>query len=324
MKVQRKLTIVIVMVLLTIVALGTSTYAWFTLNNIAKVDQIEMGITSGVGIEVSLDGKEWFNILDSDKIADKVKDVKFESVTTSDGINMLTLDGGTAADNTYIKFDIYFRASNVNVSDNNYGIFLGSYNSQATFANLGSGTALKSEGVDWRPDVNYFDWDGSKQIEYKTTDEAKKYYVENSMRVSFVDKKDGKLVRLFDLNESSKATLKRGYAETYDEAKTAYGAFSYYNIKTGSNKSLPENAAPYKEGLQLVHNDELTIVDVNANTNNNNSLICNLSKEENSSYYIGSTELRVWAEGWDIDCFDSVLKDKIKLQLQFQFGKVNK
>lgn len=324
MKVQRKLTIIIVMVLLTVVALGTSTYAWFTLNNIAKVDQIEMGITSGVGIEVSLDGKTWYNILDSDKIADKIKDVKFESVTTSDGINMHTLDRGNAANNTYIKFDIYFRASNVNVSENTYGIFLANYNSQATFANLGSGTALKSEGVDWRPDVNYFDWDGSKQIEYKTTDDTKKYYVENSMRVSFVDRNDGTLVRLFDLNESSNATLKRGYAQTYDDAKTAYGAFSYYNIKTGSDKSLPGKATAYKDGLQLVHIDELTVVDVNADTNNNNSLICKLSKEATSSYYIGSTELRVWAEGWDIDCFDSVLKDKIKLQLQFQFGKVNK
>lgn len=326
MKVQKKLTVIVIMVLLTIAALGTSTYAWFTLSNTAKVDQIDMGITSGVGIEVSLDGKEWFNVLDNDKITEKVKDVRFESITSTDGFTMSTLDKTEAPKNAYINFTIYFRASNVNQTTDEYGIYLSTYNESAQYDNLGVGTALKSEGVTWKPDVDYIDWDGTQKVEYKTTDESKKYYVENSMRVSFKDTTDGTIAKIFDLSEKSNSTH-RGYKQVYgttdDEKKVAYGAYSYYNNKKGTTKSSPENAEDLKEGI-FYYADQLTKVEKDAVTDNNNSLVCKLAKQGDTNFYVGSTELRVWTEGWDIDCFDSILNDKIKLQMQFQFGKIFK
>lgn len=318
MKVQKKLTVIVIMVLLTIAALGTSTYAWFTLSNTAKVDQIDMGITSGVGIEVSLDQVNWYNKLDSALVAKETEGVRLESVTTLDGYDMKALDGSDASDKTYIKFTIYFRVKNVNsIEGNQYGIYLTSYNDNAKYDTIAEGTALKSKGVDWRPDVDYVDWDGTQKVEYKTTDATKKYYIENSMRVSF---KDNDKVKVFDLSQSSGETLKRGYAQIYDDLKTPYGAFSYFKAKTNKDDSNPDKAEELK--YTVVYNNQLTKVLDESRTEDNNSLISTLVKA--GDYYTGSTEIRVWAEGWDIDCFDSVLSDKIKMQLQFQFGILSK
>ena len=322
MRVQRKLTIIIVMVLLTVVALGTSTYAWFTLNNIAKVDQIEMGITSGVGIEVSLDGKTWYNKLDSALISEKTNNVKLESITTINGYDMTALDGNTVANESkYVKFTLHFRVNNVNaVVGNDYGIYLTSHNNSSTYDVMGDGTAIKSKGVDWKPDVDYIDWNGAK-VEYKTTDATKKYYVENSMRVSF---KDNNNIKVFDFSQNSNADLKRGYAQTYgetdEEKKIAYGAYSYYKNKTNSDASNPTNA-PVLNYTTMYNNNLTEILDESV-TENNNSLISNLTK--NGDYYFGETEIRIWIEGWDIDCFDAVLSDSIKLQMKFQFGIIHK
>ena len=57
----RKLMLSIVAIALVVIALGTSTFAWFTLSNKASVGQFNAEVTAGQGMELSLDGNNWYS-----------------------------------------------------------------------------------------------------------------------------------------------------------------------------------------------------------------------------------------------------------------------
>ncbi|MCI5939016.1 MAG: hypothetical protein MRZ17_03800 [Acholeplasmataceae bacterium] len=307
MKVQRKLTIIIVMVLLTVVALGTSTYAWFTLNNIAKVDQIEMGITSGVGIDLSLDKKNWYSELSSEELKSVTEGVNFDAVTSLDGKTFATMDNNVVkvTDKKYIEFTMYFRATNVLALENSEaGIFLVGNNNNATYDNLGSTTAIVSEGCKWIPDTT-FEYEQNKFLTPESSEMI--CYAKDAIRLSFTH---NQATTIFDLSSDSGNESYKGYGYKY-------GAIAYYNSKKGTNLVAPGNQ-------NVVFRNELSIIDSQTVTaNNNNSLITKLVFDTSDNNYYGETVIRIWIEGWDGDCFDSILSDKVKAQLKFQFGQMS-
>lgn len=313
MKVQRKLTIIIVMVLLTVVALGTSTYAWFTLNNIAKVDQIEMGITSGVGIDLSLDKKNWYSELSSEELKSVTEGVKFDAVTSLNGETFATMDNNAVqvADKKYIEFTMYFRATNVLALENvEAGIFLVGNNNNATYNNLGSTTAIVSEGRKWNPDTT-FEYEPNNILSPESSEMI--CYAKDAIRLSFTYNQTttDQTTTIFDLSSDSGNESYKGYG--YE-----YGAISYYKSKKG----IKQLVAPGKQSV--VFRNELSIIDSQSVTaNNNNSLITKLVLDTNDNNYYGETVIRIWIEGWDGDCFDSILSDKVKAQLKFQFGQLS-
>lgn len=323
MKVQRKLTIVIVMVLLTIVALGTSTYAWFTLNNIAKVDQIEMGITSGVGIDLSLDKntdwtqKVWKSKLENSDFNEYIKDVEFDAVTSSNGRDFSLIEANknvTKSDNKFIELKVYFRASNVvNFADTKQaGIYLVENNKSASYSDdhssLGSGTAIVSKGIDWKADVTF------KYSDKETLNpgDEKKCYAKDAVRLSFTYTNDEEISKIFDLSTDSTV----GATTDYRGYNYQYGAADYYAVKKGVR------IAPIINEQKVIFNDKLSSINEKAEASSNESLVSVLTK--NGDYYYGETILRIWIEGWDGDCFDSILSDTIQAQLKFQFGIYNK
>lgn len=319
MKVQRKLTIIIVMVLLTVVALGTSTYAWFTLNNIAKVDQIEMGITSGVGIDLSLDEnadwtqKVWKSKLENSDFNKYIKDVSFDAVTSYDGKNFTVMNNDSIAkeSNKFIELEIYFRASNVISFESTMkaGIYLVENNKNASYSDdnsaLGSGTAIVSKGIDWKADVT-FKYSDTETLNPGNT---KKCYAKDAVRLSFTYKNGTETSKIFDLSTDSTV----GKTPNYRGYNYQYGAADYYRVKNAE-----ENVRKSEKTQNVLFFDELSLINEQAKASNNNSLVSVL--EKTGDYYYGKTTLRLWIEGWDGDCFDSILSDNIRAQLKFQFG----
>ncbi|MFA7377032.1 MAG: hypothetical protein WCZ13_05950, partial [Acholeplasmataceae bacterium] len=57
---MKKILLSVIAVVVTVAALGTSTFAWFTLSNRASVGTFEAEVTAGEGIEISLDGVNWY------------------------------------------------------------------------------------------------------------------------------------------------------------------------------------------------------------------------------------------------------------------------
>ncbi len=303
--VRKKMLLVIIMVLFTIVALGTSTYAWFTLNNVAKVDQIEMTVSAGAGIELSLTGKDsgyqWKSKLTFDQIKDNIDFKQFDAVTSSDGKTMSYREGGTANNADYIEFDLWFKVDNITLKENEKGgIFLYDYSNPG-------GTYVESTGISWTPDVE-FTYD-TGDVRSPSTSEQK-YYAKDAIRLSFTyGESKSQTSTIFDLSQES-TNSSRGYGYTNG------GAIDYYNKKTNSN------IAASGTGPKVVYQDELTEIDGNDNTTSNiKSLVSNLEKDEEGGFLVGKTTIRIWLEGWDADCFNAIYSDKITAQLKFKFGK---
>lgn len=52
-KMSKKIIVSVLTLVLTVVALGTTTYAWFTVGGTVAVEEFEMKVTSGVGLEIA-------------------------------------------------------------------------------------------------------------------------------------------------------------------------------------------------------------------------------------------------------------------------------
>ncbi len=65
---NKKLFGLIIALLITIVGLSTSTYAWFTSNYTVSVQQIDVHVSSGSGIQISTDAEHWKSMITQDDI----------------------------------------------------------------------------------------------------------------------------------------------------------------------------------------------------------------------------------------------------------------
>lgn len=69
---SKKLLLSILSIALVVIALGTSTFAWFTLSNQASVGTFNAEVTAGEGMELSLDGTTWFSTIPTDVINEQI------------------------------------------------------------------------------------------------------------------------------------------------------------------------------------------------------------------------------------------------------------
>ena len=94
MKLTKKLFVAIMTMALLVVTFGTSTFAWFTLSQTSEISNFKIQVKTEEGMEVSLDGKAWTN-----KLALADNNVVFQDLTSADGIELTTINGGATAEN---------------------------------------------------------------------------------------------------------------------------------------------------------------------------------------------------------------------------------
>ena len=154
MKLRRKLIMSILSVLLLVMTLTTTTYAWFNTYSQVVVEGFNISVTGGKGFLISIDNIHYYNDLTKDKIlsaiilsrdklseeplyelkdeklylkgtdtlvteAEKlsiISNMKLRPRTTQDGLNFEDLYGSKLSllDNTYISFDVYFKQASEN------------------------------------------------------------------------------------------------------------------------------------------------------------------------------------------------------------------
>ena len=56
-KLSRKLVLSVLTLVLSVVALGTTTFAWFALGQSATIDQFQLQATAGEGLEINFNSK---------------------------------------------------------------------------------------------------------------------------------------------------------------------------------------------------------------------------------------------------------------------------
>jgi hypothetical protein len=310
-RLTRKLMISILTVVLSISALGTTTFAWFTVTNVATVEQFSANIVSDTGIEISLDGENWFSSITADMINAVIPaNFEFNHVTTADGETFRTLSGSTLGITStgYLSIPIYFR-------------------SQAVSTITWTGVSLSGQQKEWSADVSFYASNGDPI----TAGDSVFVDASNAIRVAVIDPvtvaatpvvyekpADTGLYYNTVLGISG-ASLLDGTAGV---GMGADGAMNYYYEKT--NGTLPAETGTFATVATIT--DLGAGVDVLAlqatNTSGEvdftNILGSGLVTVDFNAAYGGVLFLNVWFEGFDAEAYNSLLTLAVNLGLTFE------
>lgn len=122
---KSRLKTTVLLFLLSLLAIGTATLAWFTLNSFAAVDNMEMSIGTGTQLLVSTknhgtDLSKYTSEITNEMIDAylqeynvKLANFKLMPVTTSDGVKFYNQGGAQKTENTesFLEYDLYFISS---------------------------------------------------------------------------------------------------------------------------------------------------------------------------------------------------------------------
>lgn len=304
----RKIAISILTLTLTIIALTTTTFAWFTLATSNTVDGIQLNVTLGDDLELSLDNISYYQSLSRDMIDEIIKQLKLVDVTSLDGIGFSkrSSSGGLIENADYISLTLYFRTLNPRLK---YVYLSNNISDTLTYQNAkGEGTFFVANGVNWQADVTFVNDELGNKVERGLIN---RYYASDALRVSFLEQ----IVDTFDERDES-TLIKTIYDPSGNPLRgfgMPYGAIAYSNAK-GNQPSLPPTTIP-----DVIYNLSTIKGGLSDNPNSKVSALLKMPTEIGyQQYYVGKTTIKLWLEGWDADCFDAILKDQIKIQLQFQ------
>ncbi len=297
-KFSNKMVLSVLTLVLLVVALGTTTYAWFTVGNTANVEQFETEVTSGHGLEmvyVDAGGTErggWKRTITTDDmlaylladygIASGTWGEKFKlyPVTSTDGTTFkklssdyTALDAATRADG-YVEFKLKFRT-------------------MATGASLvWKNVTLNSSGVAWTPEVAFVGVGGG------TVSSSATYHAKNAVRISV---NAGATTVVYELP----STVDPDFSNTQlsnNAPNFTQGAHNYFQKVTGVN--LADNHSAYTAATTI---NDLT---------DSGQTLGTLTGELNQYQYLTVT-VRIYLEGFDSETFNAILKDKIQVALGF-------
>lgn len=314
-KIMKKIYLSVLTLGITVVALGTTTFAWFTLTNQADIQSFEAQVIADAGIEMrlakfiavgetgdrfgaSFPETRWVTTLTTTMLQDFIEEVftedfRFNERTSSDGSTIRLNDASkTAASDGFLEFELDFR-------------------SNAATTILWTGAGLTSQGVPFTTSVDFTDADGT---EYEVGDFIGNRFASHATRIS-VEQRTGQEATdhlvVYELPAGDGNIVLGGF-ETTDpnadptEFELAFpnGALSYYfavmeemplNVDT---VVVPETITDFTADQVVLEMDE------------NHLDIDNFE-------YSGTITVRIWLEGWDPNMFNVILNDIISVSLEF-------
>lgn len=309
-KIARKLVLSILTVVLTVAALGTTTFAWFTLTNTSVVQPFQAQIVSDTGIEIAIGQPvatpldlNWVTTLTTAEINTYISTkysgaFKFNMVTTADGASFNSLGIGAYVPTSagYLEIPLNFRS-----------------NSASRI--LWDSVTLSSVADNWLSDVSFTYVDGL----VKAPSTAIAIDASNAMRVAILGNVGG-LATVVAYEKPAAAGVNivlgtggdlRGTGVELDPTGqpgvlTYYGAPGAMNYYYSKNAELPFgiDAATTLATITALSNNP--IIDLSAGS------VANAGTE-----YYGQVIVRIWLEGWDANSFNSVLTRIIQAQFQF-------
>ncbi|MBM7453323.1 hypothetical protein JN09_000648 [Acholeplasma morum] len=311
-KLTQKLVLSVITMALVVVALGTSTFAWFTLQNTATLEAFNGQVTSGEGIEVSLGdfsgstqsistSSSWVTVITSTQIknrlsemyVDGVNPLKFSDVTSVDGKNIVLKDGSTPAgalSGKYVQFNLYFRsntAKTITLTDASFG---------------------NTAAIDWPVDVDFKGANDNAGSAVLASGSTVKVAARQAARVSVF----GSTGATYELSESlgttpstvlynSNALPSVSYA-----SGTEFGAAAYAIAKGNPVAYTAQTIAPT---FKIPTGNSIDLVTLAAPAGEFAGLT--------PGYFYGQVTVRVWIEGWDADAFDALFKTNLFVDLKF-------
>jgi len=296
--IARKLVLSIVTVVLTVIALGTTTFAWFTLTNTAQVQPFQAQIIADTGIEISIGdstgdpvSKQWVTQLTTEAIESYINTTypgfRFNHVTTSDGetYNTLGLTSLTEAGGGWLEIPIHFRSNSSNTI-------------------YWTNVTLTSGSASWMPDVNFTTASGAQA----TTATSINVDAAHAVRIS-IQKYAAGLSNGFVVYELP-ATANNQVLGTGGDLSNGGvngvgddGAMNYYYVKTGSLPFGVETVETIESQTTIANEEVLVMLGNQAQTA--------------GAFYYGRVVIRVWVEGWDANAYNSILNRFIQASFTF-------
>ena len=318
----KRIVLSIITLVLVVVALGTTTFAWFTLSNVSTVGNIEGQVMAGDGLEVafgsngdtfgshttSLNTEDWRAFLAGATVDNGLgfgpDRFTFGAVTTVDGVDFLTtvLDAedetstdliiSTAfANQDYLEFELHFQ------SRSGGSVYWTNYN------------FMSSNLKQYLPDIPYIQGTG-------TTNKTQNGFVPHptyALRVQVVEK---------DVTPAMGQIVQAGTGNNntvMGEFAQVAGQFSYLTEKRVSiidqnGKMVIAEGEPTEDEILVT---EIALAPA-ATTLDNGVVVANLSEEAGADgFHRAVVTVRFWLEGWDADTYDAIFGLPFEFDLTF-------
>jgi hypothetical protein len=318
MRKLRKIYISSLSVTLIFMLFGTVTYAWITMSTINNIEGLSLTATTSSELEISLDGENYGNQIDSSIIELYFGNPTLKDVTSRNGVEFmrggLTEYGIATPNGDYMTFELWFRTTR-----SEHGLYLiNNVSPKVMYDTTAKGTYIVSRGRSWESQVDFLNGDEIGDMVYKG--DVNFYYASQAVRISVeelkddeneLDKRDENDLSVFIYDPSEDES--RGYGKPY-------GAHSYFAQRTGVFIQLPLEVP--NTSYRLSEMDPMNPYQAL----DNDSLIAVLQKTNDQTlagktYYQGKVRINIWIEGWDADAFDSIISDRLKIQLEFKIAK---
>lgn len=305
--VTRKLVLSLIAVVLTVIALGTTTFAWFTITNVAAVQPFQAQVISDEGIEIAIGSGdpitlEWKTTLTTQDVYDYMESVygvdgfRFNHVTSPDGRNFYGLGTGTTGSGTtegYLSIPIHFRSDST---------------SEITWTQV----VLSGTQVSFTTRVGFTD---SKGVDHVANSSL---FVNpaDAIRVSITGMVGGVTTTVAYENPVSATNTVLGALSDADlrgEQEDVLGVPTYIGVDGAQNYFYRSNAI-LPGGIEAV--SVVSTLDAITSTK-----VLDMTSGQlliaDAEYY-GTITVHVWFEGWDAEGYNALLGRIISLSLRFE------
>lgn len=308
-KIARKLVLSVLTVVLTVGALGTTTFAWFTLTNTAVIQSFDAEIVAETGIEIALDDGadptlfNWVSTLATADINAFIGgSFLFDDVTTENGIDFFNYGNDDLIGTTsgYLELPIHFRsstASSINWEQVSLTSVPEAWTTGVDFTSQEAGGTVRTAGSQFivnAADSMRIAVIGSTEITPVTTPRTFSTEV-----VAFENPASATNVVLGIGGDLS-------YLATPLDGLGAAGAPNYYYAV--NNRLVPgSNAVVTVPTITALANNR--VLDMDAGS----GLAAGLVDHE----FYGTITIRIWLEGWDVNTYNAVLSRIITTRFVF-------
>lgn len=308
---NKKILMSVLTLVLTVIALGTTTFAWFSLSTVSKINHIEGTVTGGDGLELRLVGTnaegesvetDWKANLSKGDVEAFIDNLfggqKFDAVTTTNPTGTFTKMGtnddgdmvlgtATTANVDYMEFTIDFR-------------------SQAPGNVVLSNIELDGTAFD-------YPITGGEYLQYQGQTADGKLLVHTNpayaARVSF----DGVVIE-HNEEDFDGVTVSGNHAG--QTTGVVHGQYSFLTKSKGiilrDGAVEIEDPTAFDIASTTMH-DEISETDGAGDT----TYVVETALAGSGTLYEGSLVVRIWIEGWDADAYDSIFRGTLVVSMEF-------
>lgn len=313
-KFSKKAILSVLSLVVTFVALGATTFAWFSLGTTASVNPFEMDVKGSEGLEISLDGEKWYSTINSDVMYDHIKGllndndgtstgkIVMDALTSEDGENFYKMGIGTSTTEgdvttTYLVHGVEQEAA----PNTDYLSLTFHFRTKTSYdVNLDDLNVTTTNVKEWVSDLDFTlvstNTDVKVDDELNGSSKNPDVLLEDALRVSFVN---GDNATVFEKAEDDTNTTG---TESYQ------GAWNYFSQKMGygTDNNVLEKA------------DGWTTVSTNGNFGTGlDTVSLTNDNQVTDGYNTMKVTVNIWFEGYDNEAFNVLLDQTVSIGFKF-------